>query len=111
MSVTIPVYEHTFGNGLSILKTNAKRVISERNVSTAIELIGTIIAPEKTMPWETGNGIDVDPARSFDLAVAMYYAEHNMHGLQWDPTIYTVAATTGRLTTSATEALAGYSSL
>jgi len=113
MDTRIPVYEHSFGDGLSILKTRDNRFIAEPSIPSTCQLLGHIIAPAQSRAWETGNGIDVTetdrglvpmrphgervvfstvPRKSFDLALAMYYAEHAMHGLRWDAMICEVAA-------------------
>jgi len=100
MSVRIPVYEHTFGDGLSILKATDKRVIAEPDAQIITELVGYIIAPDTTIPWETANGIDIltkadgsaVSSKSFDLPVAIYYAEKNMHNMTWEPNVCTVVA-------------------
>ena len=86
MTVRIPVYEHTFGNGIAMLKTTDARLVADPDCPMMIELIGYIIAPEGTLPWETGNGIDVFATKeTLDLAVAMYYAEKNCRSLSWKP--------------------------
>ena len=126
MTTKIPVYAHIFGERFYVLKTDSNRVIAEPAVPVITQLIGHIIAPDRTLVWKGHNGIDIyrtiesfaaaadriikATARldgppyyrsyeggrvlpeSFDLAVAVYYAEHNMHDLTWESLIHTHAA-------------------
>jgi len=91
MTKRIPVYEQTFGDGHTILKTTAEPVVAD--VPVIITRLGSILAPAGTVAWPTSNGIDVHTTRqAFDLVVAMYYAEHNLRGLKWEEIPFTVAA-------------------